>query len=287
VRYSINGQIVTLKNCLVKRALAMMILMVLPSYSSYAASAVIPFEPGERLIYKIKWNKFIIGEVVLDVLPDKKIENVNVRHFYLTGQTSPFADTFYKYRIQIDAYPQVDMKRSAFYTSSDIDRKAEETVVLNFDWINNKVLYSNNKKKKDKTTKKKKSVGMPPDTFDVFSAMYYLRCQVANLGDNKTIRAAVTNGSKVLAGNVYVIGNEIIDIRGHEPKETIHLQLNVNGLGNVHTAKDKSDFMDIWVTTDQYKVPILIKGKSKIGSVIAELVSLEKNDLTRTPMKED
>ena len=247
----------------------------------------IPFTPGERLVYKIKWKKIIIGEAVLDVLPNEIVANETAHHFYMTGKTSSFVDTFNKYRIEIDAYTRMDMARSVYYTSSDVSRKASETVILDFDWKNKNVLYTTQKEKKKGVEKKTKKKDIPLHTFDIFSAMYHLRYQMANLGNRTEIPTAVTNGRKVLEGKVYVIGKETVELYGQAPRETIHLQLNVDGMGDVRTAKDKSNFMDIWITDDAMKVPILIKGKVKIGHVVAELVTITTNNLVRMPVSSD
>ena len=256
-------------------------------YPTPSVSGDAPFEPGERLIYKIKWKKIIIGEAVLDVLPHEIVANETAHHFYMTGKTSSFVDAFNKYRIEIDAYTRTDMARSVYYTSSDVSRKVSEVVTLNFDWQNKDILYTTKKVKKRGVEEKTRKKTIPDPTFDIFSAMYHLRYQVANLGDRTEIPTAVTNGRKVLAGKVYVLGKETVELYGREPKETIHLQLDVKGMGDVRTAKDKSNFMDIWITDDPRKVPLLIKGKVKIGHVVAELVSIEKNTLVRTPLVSD
>ena len=221
------------------------------------------------------------------MLPHEILSNETAHHFYMTGKTSPFVDAFNKYRIEIDAYAQKDMARSVYYTSSDVSRKVSEAVTLDFDWRNASVLYTSKKVKHNDVEEKTKKKTIPPGTFDIFSAMYHLRYQLAHLGDRTEMPTAVTNGRKVLEGKVYVMGKETVELYGHPPQNTIHLQLDVNGMGNVHTAKDKSEFMDIWITDDPRKVPLLIKGKVKIGHVVAELVSIEKNTLIRTPLVSD
>lgn len=264
--------------------MAVMTFLITLPFSGYAEPLSPPFEPGERLTYKLKWNKVIIGEVIVDVLSDMIISGANARHFYMTGRTAPFADTFYEYRVQADGYALPDMSRSVFYTAHDISRKVHETVTVHFDLAENQLRYSSEKLKKGKIEKKNKTVSTLSDTFDILSVFYHLRNQVRILGDKKEIRVSATNGRKVLNGKVYVIGNETIEVRGHGLKETVHLQLDGKGLKDIHSIRKKDDIVDIWVSRDEKCIPLLIKGKAKFGKVAAELVTIEKNDLTRLPM---
>ncbi len=266
------------------------VLLVTPFFIfpnlSHAGSGAAPFGPGERLTYKLKWNNVIIGEVSVDVLSDMAISGANARHFYMTGRTSPFADTFYEYRVQADGYVLPDMSRSVFYTSDDFYRKTNEKVVIHFDLADNKARYVSDKVKKGKTNTRKKTLSISPDTFDMLSVFYHLRYQVKILGENKAFQVSATNGRKLLTGKVYVVGNESIEVRDHGLRETVHLQFDGKKLRDIHTMREKDDIVDLWISKDDQCLPLLIKGRAKFGKVAAELVTIGKNDLTRSPMME-
>ena len=266
----------------IKRLFLLMFFVISPLWS-HAGSGIVPFEPGERLTYRLKWNNVIIGEVTVDVLSDQVVSGVNARHFYMTGRTSPFADTFYEYRVKAEGYVLPDMSRSVFYTSDDNYRKTRELVTIHFDQVENKAHYISEKVKKGKRTMRKKTVSILSDTFDMVSVFYHLRHQVKILGEKKEFPVSATNGRKLLAGKVYVVGDETIEVRDHGPRAAIHLQFDGKKLRDIHTLREKEDIVDLWISKDDPCAPLLIKGRAKFGRVAAELVTIGANDLTRSP----
>lgn len=247
-----------------------------------SGNKVLPFEPGEKLLYHLKWNGLVAGQISLEVKPFEEKNGKQYYHFSMEGETTSIVAALVKYQIKIDSYTDSALTHSVYYQSSDIDRKFMETVKMMFNWKKNKLKYlSEKKRKKQKKNKKlnvsskKKTISIPPDTFDVFASMYNLRHYLMKLEDETLIPVSATNGRKVLQGNVYVLGDEIIKHNG-EKYNTKALMLDVKTLGNVFEVKEKKYLLSLWVSDDEYKIPLKVKGKVKFGSVTAELVSVER-----------
>ena len=79
------------------------------------AQKVIPFYPGEKLTFQVKWGFIPAGEAVLEVLPIETINGIESYHFSMTAKTYPFIDIFYKIRDKIDSYTNKEMTHSILY----------------------------------------------------------------------------------------------------------------------------------------------------------------------------
>ncbi|MBW2193492.1 MAG: DUF3108 domain-containing protein, partial [Deltaproteobacteria bacterium] len=63
-----------------------------------AAEKPIPFSPGEKLTFQLKWGFIPAGEAVLEVLPMETIDGKPVYHFVATAKSNAFIDVFYTVR---------------------------------------------------------------------------------------------------------------------------------------------------------------------------------------------
>ena len=68
-----------------------------------ASSVAIPFQPGEKLTYKLRWGMVTAGYADLEVLPFQETGGQKNWHFVLTIRTSSFVDLFYKVRDRIES----------------------------------------------------------------------------------------------------------------------------------------------------------------------------------------
>ena len=75
-------------------AITLAILLWLPNSS--ATTGELPFTPGEKLTFQLRWGIIPAGEATLEVLPVKFIGDKPVYHFALTAKSNSFVDLFYK-----------------------------------------------------------------------------------------------------------------------------------------------------------------------------------------------
>jgi len=88
-----------------------------------AAEGEIPFQPGEKLTFDLKWTVIKAGEATLEVLPVETVNGVKSYHFVMTAKSTPFLDMFYKVRDRIDAYTDTKMTRSVLYKKKQKEGK--------------------------------------------------------------------------------------------------------------------------------------------------------------------
>ncbi len=224
----------------------------------------IPFSPGEKLTFELKWGFISAGTAVLEVLPFKKINNVDAYHFTLTIKSSSYIDLFYKVRSRFDAYSDAGMNRSLLYTKKQLEGKHKRDVKVTFDWEKNEGQYSNFGKKKD-------PVPLMPGCLDPLSSFFYLRCFKHKQG--MKIHCTVADGKKCVVGKAKVLKKEKIKIN-NKTYNTFKLEPDLKDAGGIF-KKSKNAKLHIWLTDDKRRMPVKLKSKVVIGSFTGELISVE------------
>ncbi|MCP4745324.1 MAG: DUF3108 domain-containing protein [Desulfobacteraceae bacterium] len=223
-----------------------------------------PFSPGERLTFILKWAQIPAGEAVLEVLPMKTFEGAQAYHFRMTAESNSFVDVFYKVRDRIDSYVSEDMSRTIHYKKKQREGEHKKNVQVNFDWEKASAQYSDNDKQKDPIT-------IPPNTFDPLSVFYYSRTQ--ELKENSIIKTPVTDGVKWVQGYARITKKETIKVPCGE-FEAYLLEPDLQHVGGVF-KKSKNASIKLWISADERRLPVKIASKVAVGSFVGELVSIE------------
>ena len=240
------------------------ITMVSLSGDIEAAENDFPFYPGEKLTFQLKWAFIPAGEAVLEVLPLETIDGVKAFHFLLTAKSNSFIDNFYKVRDKIDAYTDIEMTHSILYKKKQQEGKTNRDIVVNFDWKNNKAVYSTLKETRP-------PIDILPGSFDPLSAFYFVR--LFDLEKKSAIERPVTDGKKCIIGKAAVIKRETL-ILASGTYDTYLIEPEIEHVGGVF-EKSKDAKIQVWVTADHRRIPVKLKSKVVVGSFVGELVSAE------------
>ena len=233
----------------------------------------LPFHPGEKLNFVLKWGKIPAGEATLEVKPMNTVNGELAYHFVMTAETNSFVDVFYKVRDKIEGFTALDMSRSLLYKKKQREGGYKRDVLVNFDWETQQAQY----KRVDKD-REEAPIEIPHGTFDPLSALYYTR--FVDFEEGSTIERPVTDGSNTVVGVVKVIKKETLKIDGKR-YETYKLQPSTEGIGGVFKeSKDAKLF--VWVTADEQRIPVKVKSKVVVGSFVGELTSMKLGDPAMT-----
>jgi len=134
-------------------------LLSVPMGPAAAAQADLPFRPGEKLTFVLKWEFVPAGEAVLEVRPIQMINGAEAFHFVMTAKSNSFVDVFYKVRDRIDAYTNLNVTHSVFYKKKQREGSHKRDVIVKFDWKEKKAHYSN-------FGKENKTISLLPGSFD-------------------------------------------------------------------------------------------------------------------------
>lgn len=249
---------------LIRCVLAVLLVSAVSSNNLRAEEKDLPFQPGERLTFQLRWGIIPAGEAVLEVLPVEIVDGIKAFHFVLTARTNAFVDVFYKVRTRIESYTDIGMTHSILYRQKKREGKTKRDIVVTFDWDKNQAMYSN-------FGKKREPISIHPGSFDPLSVLYYAR--LLDLNANAEIRCPVTDGKKSIIGRGRVKKREKIMI-SDKTYDAFLMEPELKHVGGVF-EKSRDAKIKLWVTADHRKIPLRIKSKVVVGSFVGELSSAE------------
>ena len=211
----------------------------------------LPFHPGEKLTYKIKWCGIPAGEAVLSVLPIAKINGRDAYHFEMTVQSYRWLDPLYKVRDRITSYTDFNMSKSLLYRKNQKEGKTRRKVIVNFNWELSQAQYSN-------FDDLKTPISLKSGTFDPLAVLYVARMK--NLDRENRIEIPVTDGKKCIISRAEIVRREKIKTE-NGVYDTFLLEAEIDEIGGVF-EKSRDAGMKIWLTADHRKLPVKLDRKS-------------------------
>jgi len=223
----------------------------------------IPFRPGERLTFQVRWAFIPAGEGTIEIHPMETMNGTRSYHFSFTARTYEYVDVFYKVRDRIDSYTDEAMTRSLLYKKHQ-SGKRKRIATVTFDRETNRAQYTD-------IGEKHEPIPILPGSFDPLSVFYAFR--LFSLQEGLELRLPVTDGKKSIVGKAKVIKRETIKVRDKR-YDTFLVEPELEHLGGVF-EKSKDAKLKIWVTADGTSTPVRIESEVVVGSFVAELVSAE------------
>ncbi|RPI79075.1 MAG: DUF3108 domain-containing protein [Desulfobacteraceae bacterium] len=222
-----------------------------------------PFKPGEKLFFKVYWTVVQAGEATLEIMPLAEQSGVTAYHFVMTVKTYPFVDAFYKVRDRYESYADVGMNHALLYKKKQEGKKKRDITVI-FDWVKPEAVYTENGDKLP-------PVALLPGSFDPLSVFYAFR--LAELSENKELTVSVSDGKKCAEGKARVVKKEKVKVADTE-YETFLVEPELKDIGGVF-QKSPDAKLQIWVTADERRLPVMIKSKVSVGHFKVELIGIE------------
>lgn len=226
----------------------------------------IPFAPGEKLTFELRWGSILAGMAFLEVQPVKTINGEPAYHFVLIAQSNAFVDVFYKVRDRIDAFADIGMNRSVHYEKKQHEGRHKREEVIEFDWKKSQASYSN-------FGEKKEPIQLMNGSFDPLSAFYYSRTAPLD-PEQGPLERPITDGRKNVIGRLKVAARETITLQNGKTYETLRVEPELQHVGGVFKAT-KNAKIQLWLTDDAHRIPVRIQSKVKIGHFTGELITPE------------
>jgi len=202
------------------------------------------------------------GKASFKVLPFTMANGEKAYHFILDVRSNRYIDMLFKIRDRLEGFTDIKFTKSFLYRKTQSGREKKQ-VEVQFDWEANTATYSNFGGKRD-------PVRIPLNAFDPLSAFYKMR--TLDLESNQDLSFPVTDGKKYFMQKGKVIGKEKITLPSGS-FDTYVLAPQVNHFSGVF-KKSENPSVKVWVTADDRKIPVRIKVRVFIGSVIFDLVSV-------------
>ena len=229
------------------------------------------FAVGEKLTFKIRYGFIRAGTATMEVREIKPWDNERqVYHIVTTAKSVPAFNWIYK----VDDLVETFMDKQGLFSWAFNKRLREgnykadlsvrylhrdSTAMVKF------IRYKDNMKirKKEEFT-----VKIPPFVQDILSAFYYVRTQPLQVG--RSFYLTNHDYKKVYPLEIKIYRKEVLKVKAGKFR-CIVLEPLLKGEG---IFKQKGRLV-IWLTDDEYKIPVQMKSKVIVGHITTELEKIE------------
>ncbi len=217
------------------------------------------FRPGEKLTYIVHYGFVNAGEAIVELKEaDREINGRKVWRAVGTGRSLGAFNTFYK----VDDYYESYFDAQGVFPWVFIRRVSEGGYEFSQDYV-----YQQHKR--EVVTQEKKTHKVPGSVQDMLSAFYYARTldfSKAKKGDEFTIDCFLDD--ELFPLRIRFMGKETIKLRNGKYR-CLKFQPVVQE-GRVFKTNDD---LNVWITDDGNRIPVLAQAKVIVGSIKMELSS--------------
>ena len=228
-----------------------------------------PIYVGEKLFYSIQYLGLLAGDLEVEALPFKKVNQRKVYHIRATARSSPVFTLFYRLHDQVETF--IDFQgifSHRFHLLIDESKQTRNSLELN-DSEKRQTFYWNlwdHKTIGHQETKEYSPI--EPFSQDSVSALYYLRTVPLEVG--RDIHFPLVTEGKTWEAVCKVLRKESVNTPfGRTQAFVIQPEMKYQGI----LKKTGDSFL--WLTDDERRIPVRLEAKVKIGSVVAQLREAE------------
>jgi len=246
----------------VRGALVLWVLLFTSMPVKAEIQGVTAFEPGEKLVYVLKWAGVPAGDSVMEIVEGDWSGDTHLYRVISTAKSRSLVDLFYKVRNRYETHihPLDGLTRKYLFDMKEGGKREERLLI-----------FDQNELSVTRILRKKNDVQIrdyeiPLYTQDNLSALYALRNESLHVGDSLVYRVFESRKNWELV--IDVIATEEVEVKaGRFRTVVVHPKLKFEGIfrrkGELH----------VYMTDDHWHIPVLMKSEVSIGSINAELVS--------------
>jgi len=224
---------------------------------SLAGELKIPFARGEKIGYVVKWGFIVAGRASLSVEP-QVWNGQDVFRITSEATSAGWISSIYPVKDRSESIvSRENFSTLSFYKDVNEGKYHQQESMI-FDQVNGKVIYPD------------ATVDIPKGTVDVLASLYVVRFKSLEPGKEFTIN--VCNNKKNYELVVRVVSRETVNVPAGEFK-TIMVEplLKQEGIF-MHKGR-----LFVYLTDDQERVPVLLRSKIAVGSIVAAMEKIQKN----------
>jgi hypothetical protein len=216
------------------------------------------FQIGERLTYEITWLNILAGTAVMEVAEGGVAGGRPLAKLVTTAQSGPMVTKFYPVNNRVESLVDPTTLQSDQMMFRRREGKRKNDFEYTFHHKEGTVTVI-----KDGVTE---TLAIPPGTLDIISCLYHVR-NTLPLTPGASIAMNVVHDKKNYKLNVRV--EEVESIEGSWGKSETARVLVIMPFQGIFLNQGN---IKVWFTTDDRKIPLRMKAKVIIGSVVADLV---------------
>ncbi|TAJ32006.1 MAG: DUF3108 domain-containing protein [Nitrospirae bacterium] len=221
-------------------------------------SADRPFAAGERFTYTISWLNITAGTAVMEVAEADPVRGRAALRLLTTATSSPLVSKFYPVDNRVESLVDAEALTPFWTVFRRREGKRKNDFEVTFHRDEGTVTVT-----KDGVTEQ---MAVPPGMHDSISCLYYFRSLPALVpGSSQTIN--VHHDKKNYRLELWVEGIE--RLKGPWGEVEVVRVLAIMPFQGIFLNEGN---IRVWLTNDARRVPVMMKAKVMIGSVVAKLV---------------
>jgi len=241
----------------------------------YSLDRIVPnnaFHVGEKLTFVVRYGVIKAGEATMTVEEIVPIGNRSAYKIVSTAKSAKTFDLIFKVRDRVESW--VDTQGIFSWKFNKILREGSYKFDLLVDYAQHmgianvqSIRYHDHEPLEIKK-REQFAINIPPYVLDILASFYYVRTQDMQVG----MPLYLTNhdNKKVYDLKVIVQKKEIVEVRAGKFR-CIIVQPVLMGEA---IFKQKGELW-VWLSDDQYKIPIQMKSAVFVGSITTELTKIE------------
>lgn len=232
-------------------------LSEMPQGGNRSASAPLPFPAGERLSYDVSWLAMRAGMATLTVQEGPAQGGRRRITLGMVARSSPVVTKFYPVENRVASTVDIESFLPRHMTFSR--REGKRSNEFDYTFRHDEGLVTAVKDGKSD------ELPIPSDAQDAISCLYYVR-KVLPMVPGAALAMTVHHDKKNYTLNVRVEALETLEGSwGTQQTARVLVIMPFQGIflneGNIR----------VWFTTDEHRVPVKMKAKVIVGSIVAEL----------------
>jgi len=228
------------------------------------ASTAPKFQEGENFVYAIRWGAVTGGYSSLSIDNLEPVDGRLAYHIVSKAHSTGMVNTFYPVNDRNEAWLDTQTPQSLRYEKNVREGKYRVHEVVQLDQTTHR--FHEEEFRLDKNSHDQKDGQIPPNVLDILSSLYYVRTLPLEVGKSFTID--VHNGDKTWPLVVNVKKRERVKVKaGKFDCYKVEPVLREPG---IFISKGKK--LEVWLTADARRMPVLMRSEIFIGHVSAELV---------------
>jgi len=228
------------------------------------------FPVGEKLTFKIRYGFIRAGTATMSVLSETELGRHPVYQIQTTARSASSFSWIYK--VEDVVYSYID-KYGLF--SWRFEKKLREgsykfDLIANYSPEDSLVTVENIRYDDDMKVKKKEKfeVKTPPFVRDVLAAFYFVRNMDLDVG--KSVFMSNHDSKKIYNLEVKVYKREVLEVEAGTFR-TLFIEPLLQGEG-IFKQKGR---LKVWLTDDEYKIPVQMTSEVIVGHITTELEKIE------------
>ena len=231
------------------------VLLCIPVQGA-SAPAAIPFRPGEEFHFAVKFGFIRAGSATMAVKGPETVNGEPALRLVSTARTSRVFTTFFPVHDRVISLWSPRMKLPLLFERHIREGKYHKDEVVRFDHERGVAIHADGTE-----------MSIPPGTQDVLSAFYLVR--TLDLRPGMVLDVPNYSDGKNYPLKVRVLRRETIQVpAGRFSCVVVEPLLKSAGLFK------QEGRLTIWISDDARRIPVLMKSKVAVGSIVAELESM-------------